>query len=165
MDDWYLVAKEQWRKAEKTWRTSRSHTNLLGFHSARNYLTFVMNKAHCDYYTNFVNVNSVNQRRLFNASKSLLNISRSASLPLSANGHQLANNFGASFTKKRKCHYFSDTNGTVTNSTFSEFNLLSESEVYGLITLLSKTSCPLDPISQPNLFLNALMCYCLRSLE
>lgn len=165
MDDWYLVAKEQWRKAEKTWRTSRSHTNLLGFRSARNYLTFVMNKAHCDYYTNFVNVNSVNQRRLFNASKSLLNISRSASLLLSANDHQLANNFGASFTKKRKCHYFSDTNGTVTNSTFSEFNLLSESEVYGLITLLSKTSCPLDPISQPNLLLNALMCYCLQSLE
>ena len=101
-----------------------------------------MNKAHCDYYTNFVNVNSVNQRRLFNASKSLLNISRSARLPLSANDHQLANNFGASFTKKRKCHYFSDTNGTVTNSTFSEFNLLSESEVYGLITLLSKTTKP-----------------------
>ena len=60
-----------------------------------------MNKAHCDYYTNFVNVNSVNQRRLFDASKSLLNISRSASLPLSADDHQLANNFGASFTKKK----------------------------------------------------------------
>ena len=60
-----------------------------------------MNKAHCDYYTNFVNVNSVNQRRLFDASKSLLNISRSASLLLSADDHQLANNFGASFTKKK----------------------------------------------------------------
>lgn len=95
-----MVAKKQWRKAEKTWRTSRSHTNLLGFCSVRNYVTFLMNKAHCDYYTNFVNVNSVNQRRLFNASKSLLNISRSASLPLSSDDHQLPNNFGASFTKK-----------------------------------------------------------------
>ena len=82
------------------------------------------------------------------------NISRFASLPLSANDHQLANNLGEFFTKKinairqeitnRDCSpYISDTNGTVTDSTFSEFNLFSESEVHGLelITSSSKKSC------------------------
>jgi len=36
---------------------------------------------------------------------------------------------------------------TVTASCFSEFNLLSESEVFDLITASSKNSCPFDPIS------------------
>ena len=35
---------------------------------------------------------------------------------------------------------------TVTPSCFSEFNLLSESEVFDLITASFKKSCPLDPI-------------------
>lgn len=35
---------------------------------------------------------------------------------------------------------------TVTGSGFSEFNLLSESEVFDLITASSKKSCPPDPI-------------------
>ena len=34
----------------------------------------------------------------------------------------------------------------MTASCFSEFNLLSESEVFDLITASSKKSCPLDPI-------------------
>ena len=41
-----------------------------------------------------------------------------------------------------------DANGTVTDSTFSEFNVLSKSKVHGLIILSSKNkSCLLDPIS------------------
>ena len=35
---------------------------------------------------------------------------------------------------------------TVTASCFSEFNMLSESEAFDLITALSEKSCPLDPI-------------------
>ena len=43
--------------------------------------------------------------------------------------------------------YISDSNyGTVTDSTLSLFNLLSESEVHGLIISSSMKSCPLDPI-------------------
>ena len=42
------------------------------------------------------------------------------------------------------CH--SNATSTVTTSCFSNFNLLSESEVFDLITASSKKSCPLDPI-------------------
>lgn len=41
-----------------------------------------MNKAHCAYYTNFVNENYLNKRKLFLACKSLLSLSKCASLPL-----------------------------------------------------------------------------------
>ena len=74
----------------------------------------------------------MNQNRLFNASKSLLNISKFAGLPLSSDDHQLANNFGAFSTNKINAirleianqvysPYIRDANGTVTDSTFSEF--------------------------------------------
>ena len=69
MTDEILVAKRHWRKAEKNWRVFKQHANLLGFRSSRNYASFLMNKARCDYYIKFVNENSVTQRRLFNASK------------------------------------------------------------------------------------------------
>ena len=72
--------------------------------------------------------------------------------------HQLANNFGDFFTNKINAirleianqvysPYIRDANGTVTDSTFSEFNVLSESEVHGLIISSSRNeSCPLDTI-------------------
>ena len=87
-----------------------------------------------------------------------LNISKLAGLPLSSDDHQLANNFGEFFTNKINAirleianqvysPYIRDANGTVTDSTFSEFNVLSESEVHGLIISSSKNnSCPLDLI-------------------
>lgn len=86
-----------------------------------------------------------------------MNISKFAGLPLSSDDHQLANNFGEFFTNKINAvrleianqvysPYIRDANGTVTDSTFSEFNVLSESEEHGLIISSSKNkSCPLDP--------------------
>ena len=87
-----------------------------------------------------------------------LKISKFAGLPLSSDDHQLANNFDEFFTNKINAvrleianqvysPYIRDANGTVTDSTFSEFNVLSESEEHGLIISSSKNkSCPLDPI-------------------
>ena len=122
-------------------------------------MTFLSNKARSGYYTNFITENSTDQRRLFRASKSLLNLSKGSGLPLSTNDYQLANDFGKFFAQK-VADIWSDirsvyTNqiclpinatSTVTASCFSEFNLLSESEVFDLITASPKTSCPLDPI-------------------
>ena len=107
---------------------------------------------------NFMVRYSVNQKRLFNASKSVLKISKFSGLPLSSHDHQLANNFGEFFTNKINAirleianqvysPYIRDANGTVTDSTFSEFNVLSKSEVHGLIISSSKNkSCPFDSI-------------------
>ena len=118
-------------------------------------MTFLSNKARSDYYANFITENSTDQRRLFRTSKSLLNLSKGSGLPLSTNDYQLANDFGKFFAQKIADIRSVNTNqiclpinatSTVTASCFSEFNLLSESEVFDLITASAKKSCPLDPI-------------------
>ena len=100
INDEILTAKRHRRKAERRWRASRSTTDLLSFRSCRNRVTFLLNKARCAYYTNFVSENCLNQRKLFSACKSLLNLSKCASLPLHSNPSQLANEFGKFFQDK-----------------------------------------------------------------
>ena len=156
MNDEIILAKRQRRKAERKWRASKAHIELLSYRT-RNRVKFLMNKARSDYYTSFKMENSTDQRRLFRASKSLLNLSKGSGLPLSTNDYQLANDFGKFFAQKITDIRSAITNqiclpvtinatSTVTASCFSEFNLLSESEVFDLITASSKKSCPVDPI-------------------
>ena len=87
--DKIILAKRQRRKAERKWRASQVHIDLLSYRTMRNRVTFLMNKARSDYYTSFIIENSTDQR-LFRASKSLLNLSKGSSLPLSTNDYQLA---------------------------------------------------------------------------
>ena len=81
INDEIFTVKRHRRKAERRWRSSRSTTDLLSFRLCRNRLTFLLNKARCAYYTNFVSENCLNQRKLFSACKPLLNLSKCASLP------------------------------------------------------------------------------------
>ena len=157
MNDEIILAKRQRRKAERKWRASKAHIDLLSYRAMRNRVTFLSNEARCAYYTNFITENSTDQRRLFRASKSLLNLSNGPGLPLSTNDYQLANDFGKFFAQKiadiksvianqSRLPVTIDAASTVTASCFSEFTLLSESEVFDLIKASSKKSCLLDPI-------------------
>ena len=159
MNDEIKSAKRQRRKAERKWRASKAHIDLLSYRTMRNRVTFLSNKARSDYYTNFIAENSTDQRRLLRASMSLLNLSKRSGLPLSTNDYQLANDFGKFFAQKiaeirsdirsvktNQIYFPINATSTVTASCFSEFNLLSESEVFDLITASSKKSCPLDAI-------------------
>ncbi|CAH3033644.1 unnamed protein product [Pocillopora meandrina] len=100
MNDEIILAKRQRRKAERKWRASKAHIDLLSYRAMRNRVTFLSNEARCAYYTNFITENSTDQRRLFRASKSLLNLSNGPGLPLSTNDYQLANDFGKFFAQK-----------------------------------------------------------------
>ena len=96
------LAKRQRRKVERKWRASKAHVDLLwqSYHTMRNRVTLLSNKAHSDYFTNFIIENSTDQRRLFRASKSLLNLSKGSGLPLSTNNYQMANEFTKLFAQK-----------------------------------------------------------------
>ena len=82
----------------------------------------------------------------------MLNLSKGSGLPLSTNDYQLANDLENSSPKKllisglliqtRSAFRPINATSTVTASCFSEFNVLSESEVFDLITASSKKSCP-----------------------
>ena len=121
----------------------------------RNCATFLSNKARNDYYINFITENSTDQRRLFRASKSLLNLSKCSGfqyLPMIINWLMILENFSAqkiadirSVSTKQICLPVNATS-TVTVSCFSEFYLLSESEVFDLITASPKKSCSIDLI-------------------
>ena len=100
INDEIILAKRQRRKAQRKWRASKAHIDLLSYRTMRNRVTFLMNKARSDYYTSFIIENSTDQRRLFRASKSLLNLSKGSGLPLSNNDYQLGTDFGEFFTQK-----------------------------------------------------------------
>ena len=100
MNDEIKLAKRQRRKAERKWRASKAHVDLLSYRTMRNRVMFLSNKVRSDYNTNFITENSTDQRRLFRASKSLLNLSKGSGLPLSTNDYQLANDLENSLPKK-----------------------------------------------------------------
>ena len=82
---WYTdeirKAKRERRRAEKRWRRSNLISDLVAFKIKRNAVNNLMNKARCTFYTNFINENRDNYRKLFRASKRLFNHSHGDSLP------------------------------------------------------------------------------------
>ena len=74
-------AKRLRRKAEKTWRATRLPADLAAFKKERNRVINLMNKTRRVNYNQFIEDNSTDQRRLFAASRSLLNIKKDRSLP------------------------------------------------------------------------------------
>ncbi len=119
-----------------------------------------MNKARRDYYTNFVNENSNDQRKLFKVSRSLLNLNKTFMLPPHSNDTKLANKMGTFFVQKissirSKLDEFCSphlSNPVPTGSrvcetcTLIEFERLSEESVRKLILGSNKNCCILDPI-------------------
>ena len=65
-------AKRERKKAERKWRKTKAADDLLDFRSKRNHVTYLMNKARRDFYSEFMVENGADQRKLFNAAKKLL---------------------------------------------------------------------------------------------
>ena len=69
-------AKRLRRNAEKTWRATRLPVDLAAFKKERNRVVNLMNEARLVYYNPFIEDNSTDGRRLFAASKSLMNMKK-----------------------------------------------------------------------------------------
>ena len=74
-------AKRERRKAERRWRLSKLNFDLIAFKIKRNVVNNLMNKGRQAFYTNFIEENSFDQRKLFRASKRLFNQSQDDRLP------------------------------------------------------------------------------------
>ena len=120
-----------------------------------------MNQARCDYYTNHIQQNSSDQRKLFNVTKSLLCDTNTASFPL-VDTVQLANDFGNFFAQKIENINASlanlstpsvpslpATDITCLKEQFTGFRTLSQEQVRMLISKAAGKSCQLDPIPTP----------------
>ena len=66
------TAKCLWRRAERTWRRTKSVADLIAFEKQKNHVKYTMNQARREFYTNFIEENSTNQGRLLKAAKKLL---------------------------------------------------------------------------------------------
>ena len=165
--DQVRTEKKKRRKAEKRWLKTKSVQDYQYYKTARNVTLFVMNKARRTYYSEMINENSDNQKRLFNVTKFLLNMSKQyPTIPPTVDKCKFANNLGTFFQDKiLKIHcdiQSSLDSGTETvtsglemahssphvsvSKLLTEFKPLTEKDVEKLIMQLSKKSCTLDPM-------------------
>ena len=56
----------------RKWRKTKAADDLLDFKSKRNHVTYLMNKARRDFYSENMVENGADQRKLLNAAKKLL---------------------------------------------------------------------------------------------
>ena len=94
------TAKRERRKAEKRWRRTRLDSDMAAFKVKRNATTALMNKARREFYTNFIEENSGDQKKLFAASNRLLDRGSADCLPPTIDRAQFAEDFGKFFVRK-----------------------------------------------------------------
>ena len=101
---WYSVEinkarRESW-KAERKWRRTRCDSDLLTFKLKKNYATELMIKSRCEFYKSFIGENSSDQRKLFAATRTLLNHTHEVPYPPFEDKLTFANEMGSYFIEK-----------------------------------------------------------------
>ena len=154
-------AKRTRQRAEKKWRTTRLPADLVAFKKERNRVVNLMNEARRDYYNQFIEDYSTDQRRLFMASKSLLNMQSDRSLPPHTDVSLLANDMGKFFITKianirlkldsiSPSHLLSmpepELVSEFSDNILSDFQCQTVEAVRDMITSRKKKSCILHPI-------------------
>ena len=146
------------RKAERKWRKTKQVADFLAFKEKRNNVTYLLNKAKHQYYTEFVDENSSDQGRIFRASKKLLGYNDSPLFTHYEDKSLLVNEIGKFFAHKIvKIRDQIDAKAISTTESipddpsvdeahlFSKFQPLCQSDVLKRIRKSSKKSCSLDP--------------------
>ena len=143
----------------KRWRRTELYTNLAAFKVKRNATIALMNKARREFYTNFIEEDSKDQKKLFAASHRLLNRGSTDCLLLTIDKAQFAEDIGKFLVQKKvnfkshldshgaaDCHKH-DTEGIESSFVhLTEFEMLTEQDVKSLMQDSSLKSCVLDPI-------------------
>ena len=93
-------AKRERKKAERKWRKTKAADDLLDFKSKRNHVTYLMNKARRDFYSEFMVENGADQRKLFNAAKKLLGMNDEPLFAEHLDKTIIANDIGRYFVRK-----------------------------------------------------------------
>ena len=97
LSDEIRSAKRRRRIAEGNWRSTKSESDWKTFKLLRNKVVFLMNKSRRKFYTDFVSNISRDQRKLFAATKKLLNQTADTPFPPHGDKLALANEMGSFF--------------------------------------------------------------------
>ena len=137
-------------------------SDLIIFKYKKNHVTYLMNQARQVFYTKFIDENSVDQGRLFRATKRLLARTDDLSFPDYHEKTALANDINDFFVRKIT-RIRADIDATEVDDTvptelgarvgdlctclsISSFYPLTESDVSALIKTSAKQSCLMDPM-------------------
>ena len=163
---WYIEtidnAKRERKKAERKWRKTKAADYLLDFKSKRNHVTYLMNKARRDFYSEFLVENGADQRKLFNAAKKLLCMKDEPLFAEHLDKNIIANDIDRYFVRKVE-NIRNEIDATPisqsdrdlvppdkpvvdANVILRSFRNLSEQDIYYLILKSAKKSCVLDPL-------------------
>lgn len=154
------AAKRERRKYERIWRASGLGSDRLAFTRARNHANHVIEQARRDYYKDFIDENSLDQRRLFNAVNQLLGGTREELYPPHLSPECLVNDFGQFFVQKIAhiraeldatepvvdIHNEPARSNTFTGVPFTEFEAVPQEAVRKLVSSFPAKSCETDPI-------------------
>ena len=155
-------AKRECKKAERKWRKTKASDDLIDFKSERNHVTYLMNKARRDFYSEFMVENGADQGKLINAAKKLLGMKDEPLFAKHLDETIIANDIGRYFIRKVEniCNEIDatpisqsdrdlvppDKPVVDTNVILRSFRNLSEQDIYDLIQKSAKKSCVLDPL-------------------
>ena len=93
-------AKRECKKAERKWRKTKASDDLIDFKSERNHVTYLMNKARRDFYSEFMVENGADQGKLINAAKKLLSMKDEPLFAKHLDETIIANDIGRYFIRK-----------------------------------------------------------------
>ena len=152
-------AKKEKRRAERKWHRTKLHSDFIDFKTKKNIATCVMKRARTTYYTDFIQGNSDDSRKLFKCAKLLFNQEVDLTFPGYNDKTKLANDIEKFFAQKIECirtaldTAASNLCPTVTEPLYTScptqltsFTELSEEDIKGLIGRSSKKTCSLDPM-------------------
>ena len=150
--------KRERRRAERKWRRTRQRCDFQIYKSRKNYMIFVMNRSRKKYFTDFVLEHGSDQRKLFNAAKSLFHQRNDLNFPAYDDQIMLANDIGEFFVQKVENIRneldlsASDLHDRVfdelvaLNASFDSFKQLDEEDVKHLIAKSNRKTSSLDPM-------------------
>ena len=157
-NDGVKSAKKEKRRAETKWRRTRLHSDLLDFKAKKNLSTCVIKRARSDYYTNFIQENCSDSRKLFRSAKPLFDQEVDLNFTGYHDNRKLANDIGKFFVQKiERIRTELDTAATadpsqsfeppyLNSAQLASFTILSQENVKNLIGKSSKKTCSLDPM-------------------
>ena len=159
-----LDCKRSCRQLERRWRRSRSGYDRSKYRNYRNLCNRFMTEAKSQYFSNLIDENSENPRRLWDTINNILHRTLAAALPESNNVKSLCEHFAKYFCDKIRAIRANFSNQVDDVPSVQKpkirnklFNLepASEDEVRKIIMKSASKSCDLDPI--PTNILKALL--------
>ena len=155
--------KRKRRKAEKKWMKSGDINDHDIYKSIRNTTLSLMNHARQEYYNDCISENSFDQKKLFQITKSLLNMKKSTlDIPPHIDTETFVNDLGTYFEQKivKNCDNIQSNLGKIPDTgrlqshssctevqdKLTQFSSLCENDVQKLVMRLNKKTCSLDPV-------------------